>query len=96
MVSPGMSINTVVRINGREHRISHDIRASLLDTLREHIGLAGTKPGCDHGKCGACTVHIDGKPELSCLTLTVAVQGADITTIEALARARGLLVSNDC
>jgi xanthine dehydrogenase YagT iron-sulfur-binding subunit len=79
-------INTTLRINGREYRISHDIRASLLDTLREHVGLTGTKKGCDHGQCGACTVHIDGKPRLSCLTLTVAARGQDITTIEGLAR----------
>ena len=85
MVSPGMPINTVLRINGREHRVSHDIRASLLDTLREHIGLTGAKKGCDHGQCGACTVHIDGKPKLACLTLTVAAQGQEITTIEGLA-----------
>lgn len=85
MVSPGLPIHTVLRINGREHRVSHDIRASLLDTLREHIGLTGAKKGCDHGQCGACTVHIDGKPKLSCLTLTVAAEGHDITTIEGLA-----------
>jgi len=83
--SPGVPIHTVLRINGREHRVSHDIRASLLDTLREHIGLTGTKKGCDHGQCGACTVHIDGKPKLSCLTLTVAAEGANVVTIEGLA-----------
>jgi xanthine dehydrogenase YagT iron-sulfur-binding subunit len=84
--SPGMPIHTVLRINGREHRVSHDIRASLLDTLREHIGLTGTKKGCDHGQCGACTVHIDGRTALSCLTLTVAAQGHKVTTIEGLAK----------
>jgi xanthine dehydrogenase YagT iron-sulfur-binding subunit len=91
MVSPGMPITTVLRINGREHRVSHDIRASLLDTLREHLGLTGAKKGCDHGQCGACTVHIDGKPKLSCLTLTVAAQGHEITTIEGLAPSAGAL-----
>jgi xanthine dehydrogenase YagT iron-sulfur-binding subunit len=90
-VSPGMPIYTVLRINGREHRVSHDIRASLLDTLRERIGLTGAKKGCDHGQCGACTVHIDGQPKLSCLTLTVAAQGQDITTIEGLAKSPAAL-----
>jgi len=80
MVSPGMPINTVLRIDGGEHRVSHDIRASLLETLRAHFGRGGTNQSCDHGQCGGCTVHVDGKPRLSCLTLTVAVQGADITT----------------
>jgi xanthine dehydrogenase YagT iron-sulfur-binding subunit len=83
--SPEVPIHTMLRINGREHRVSHDIRASLLDTLREHIGLTGTKQGCDHGQCGECTVRIDGKPGLACLTLTVAAEGADIVTTEGLA-----------
>ena len=83
--APAVPVTTTLNINGREARVTHDIRASLLDTLREHLGLTGTKKGCDHGQCGACTVHIDGKTALSCLTLAVAAQGHKITTIEGLA-----------
>ena len=84
MASPGMPIHTILRINGREHRVSHDIRASLLDTLREHIGLTGTKKGCDHGQCGACTVHVNGRRVNSCLSLALMHDGEEITTIEGL------------
>src|SRR5262245_5997959 len=63
----GIPVNSVLNVNGRDFRVSHDVRASLLDTLREHLALAGTKKGCDHGQCGACTVHIDGRTALSCL-----------------------------
>jgi xanthine dehydrogenase YagT iron-sulfur-binding subunit len=71
-------------VNGRAHRLSVDPRATLLDTLREQLGLTGTKKGCDHGQCGACTVHVDGRRVLSCLTLTAAVRGP-VTTIEGIA-----------
>jgi xanthine dehydrogenase YagT iron-sulfur-binding subunit len=73
-------------INGEIHSLTLDHRATLLDTLRERIGLTGTKKGCDRGECGACTVHIDGRRALSCLTLAVAAQGREITTIEGLAK----------
>lgn len=73
-----------LRVNGAEHRLSLDPRTTLLDTLREHLHLTGTKKGCDHGQCGACTVHIDGRRVNSCLTLAAVAQGADITTIEGL------------
>jgi len=61
-----------------------DVRTSLLDALREHLGLTGSKKGCDHGQCGACTVLVDGRRVLSCLTLAVTVQGAEITTAAGL------------
>lgn len=73
-----------LHINGRDHQMAVDTRTTLLDLLREHVGLTGTKKGCDHGQCGACTVHIDGHTALSCLTLAVAVDGAQVTTIEGL------------
>jgi len=72
-------------VNGREHRLSLDPRVTLLDALRDRLGLTGTKKGCDRGQCGACTVHLDGERVLSCLTLAVAVRGRAVTTIEGLA-----------
>ena len=73
-----------LRVNGTEHRLNLDSRTALLDVLREHIGLVGTKKGCDHGQCGACTVLLDGERVLACLTLTAQVQGRPVTTIEGL------------
>jgi xanthine dehydrogenase YagT iron-sulfur-binding subunit len=72
-------------VNDREHNVAVDVRTSLLDLLREHLGLTGAKKGCDHGQCGACTVLLDGPRVLSCLTLAVAAQGRAVTTIEGLA-----------
>ena len=71
-------------INGESHEVEPDIRTSLLDLLREHVGLTGSKKGCDHGQCGACTVLINGRRVNSCLTLAVMHQDDDITTIEGL------------
>ena len=73
-----------LRVNSAEHRLTVDPRTALLDALREHIGLTGTKKGCDHGQCGACTVLIDGERVLSCLTLAAQAQGRSVTTIEGL------------
>ena len=71
-------------VNGRSHRLQLDTRTTLLDALREHLLLTGTKKGCDHGQCGACTVLVDGQRINSCLTLAIMNAGAEITTIEGL------------
>lgn len=73
-----------LRVNGAVREIDLEPRVTLLDALRERLGLTGTKKGCDQGACGACTVLADGKRVLSCLTLAVACEGRDITTIEGL------------
>ncbi len=77
-------------VNGTERTVNVLPWVSLLDALREHLNLTGTKKGCDHGQCGACTVLLDGKRILSCLTLAVMKQGCSITTIEGIATAEGL------
>jgi xanthine dehydrogenase YagT iron-sulfur-binding subunit len=71
-------------INGARHEVEPDVRTSLLDLLREHLGLTGSKKGCDHGQCGACTVLVNGRRINSCLTLAVMHQDDDIVTIEGL------------
>jgi xanthine dehydrogenase YagT iron-sulfur-binding subunit len=76
-------------INGREQRVALDARTTLLDALREHLGLTGAKKGCDHGQCGACTVLVEDRRVLSCLTLAASVQGRAVTTIEGLAKRNG-------
>jgi xanthine dehydrogenase YagT iron-sulfur-binding subunit len=73
-----------MRINGEDRAIEVDNRTSLLDMLRERARLTGTKKGCDQGACGACTIHVDGRRTLSCLTLAVMHDGAEITTIEGI------------
>ena len=80
---PG-TIPITLRVNGETHRIQIDSRATVLDTLRETLQLTGTKKGCDHGQCGACTVHVDGKRANSCLLFAAMQQGKEITTIEGL------------
>ncbi|OGX81564.1 (2Fe-2S)-binding protein [Hymenobacter coccineus] len=75
-----------LNINGHRHHLQLDPRTALLDALRENLHLTGTKKGCDHGQCGACTVHLDGQSALACLTLAVMAQGKAITTIEGLAK----------
>ncbi|MDX1729818.1 MAG: 2Fe-2S iron-sulfur cluster-binding protein [Aurantimonas coralicida] len=71
-------------INGTEHQLEADVRTSLLDALRDHLAMTGTKKGCDHGQCGACTVLVNGRRINSCLTLAVMHEGDDVTTIEGL------------
>jgi xanthine dehydrogenase YagT iron-sulfur-binding subunit len=75
-----------LQVNGREYRLEIESRVTLLDALREHLGLSGTKKACDHGQCGACTVHINGVRANSCLTFAVMHDGDAITTIEGLAK----------
>jgi xanthine dehydrogenase YagT iron-sulfur-binding subunit len=84
--------NLVLEINGVRHDLGRlDARTTLLDALREHLGLSGAKKGCDHGQCGACTVHVDGRRVLSCLTLARQAEGRAVTTIEGVAGADGRL-----
>lgn len=78
------TMNLVLQVNGRSLPLTVDPRTSLLDALREYAGLTGTKKGCDRGACGACTVHIDGRRVVSCLTLAARCQGKAVTTIEGL------------
>ncbi|UOG77545.1 (2Fe-2S)-binding protein (plasmid) [Hymenobacter tibetensis] len=89
-VERGDSVAVALTINGQPHRLQLDPRVALLDVLRENLHLTGTKKGCDHGQCGACTVHLDGQSALSCLTLAVMAQGKEITTIEGLAKEEAL------
>jgi xanthine dehydrogenase YagT iron-sulfur-binding subunit len=79
-------VSVVLRINGNDHRLALDPRTTLLDALREHLQLTGSKKGCGLGQCGACTVLMDGKRVKSCLALAALVEGHEITTIEGLAR----------
>jgi xanthine dehydrogenase YagT iron-sulfur-binding subunit len=83
---PSLPVTLTLRVNGETHALDIDARTTVLDALREHIGLTGSKKGCDHGQCGACTVLIEGRRVLSCLTLALAAQDQEISTIEGLAR----------
>jgi xanthine dehydrogenase YagT iron-sulfur-binding subunit len=78
------AIPMTLRVNGKGQKLRIDPRTSLLDCLRESIGLTGTKKGCDHGQCGACTVHVNGRRVLSCLSLAMMHEGDEVTTIEGV------------
>jgi xanthine dehydrogenase YagT iron-sulfur-binding subunit len=82
-----ISVNLIV--NENRYALTLDLRSSLLDVLRERLALTGAKKGCDHGQCGACTVHVDGRRVASCLTLAAQADGRQITTLEGLASADG-------
>ncbi len=79
-----LPVEVTLRVNGEDRKLSIDARTTVLDALREHLGLTGSKKGCDHGQCGACTVMVDGRRVVSCLTLALAAQGKEISTIEGL------------
>ena len=89
MVASELPVSIIV--NGTSHDLMLDSRSSLLDVLREHLALTGAKKGCDHGQCGACTVHVDGRRVVSCLTLAAQADGHQVTTIEGLAPEAGEL-----
>jgi xanthine dehydrogenase YagT iron-sulfur-binding subunit len=85
MSTNDLTVELACTVNGREVRLEPDPRESLLDVLRERLALTGTKKGCDQGHCGACTVHVDGRRVVSCLTPAVQVDGQAVTTIEGVA-----------
>lgn len=85
-----MNVEMTLHVNGIVHRLTVDTRTTLLDALREHLGITGPKKGCDHGQCGACTILLDGRRVNSCLALAVAHQDAEIVTIEGVAEDESL------
>ena len=85
-----MTKSVTLNINGQDHTVKLDTRTSLLDALRDHLDLTGSKKGCDHGQCGACTVLVNGRRVNSCLLLAVSAEGDPITTIEGLAKGEEL------
>ena len=88
--APGVAIPVELKVNGVRHSLELDPRVTLLDALREHLALTGTKKGCDHGQCGACTVMLNGRRINSCLSLAVMHDGDSITTIEGLGEPEAL------
>lgn len=90
VTEPGETLRITLRVNGRRHRVKVEPRWSLLDVLREKLGLTGSKLGCGRGECGACTVLIDGQPRYACLTLAPEAEGKEITTVEGLMKGEEL------
>ena len=90
-VNAASSVSVTLTVNGTRHVLTLDPRASLLDVLRDRLDLTGTKKGCDHGQCGACTVLVDGTRVLSCLTFAAMADGRDVTTVEGLTSPGGKL-----
>ena len=91
ITAPAPRVAVRLTVNGEETALDLDARSSLLDALREQVGLVGAKKGCDHGQCGACTVHLDGQRVVSCLTLAAQADGRAVDTIEGLAGPDGAL-----
>ncbi len=89
-IEAGASVSLELRVNGEPHAVSVPVHKTLLEVLREDIGLTGTKHGCELGECGTCTVLVDGQPVLSCLALPATLEGHDVTTVEGLESADGL------
>jgi xanthine dehydrogenase YagT iron-sulfur-binding subunit len=83
---PPLAYPIELRVNGQLHALRLDPRTTLLDAIRDHVGLTGTKKGCGHGQCGACTVHLEGRRVLSCMMFATMAAGREVTTIEGLAR----------
>ncbi|MGA5076823.1 2Fe-2S iron-sulfur cluster-binding protein [Streptomyces griseoincarnatus] len=90
MTPPTSSSTVTLNINSEKHTLTVDHRTTLLDALRDRLDLTGTKKGCDHGQCGACTVLVDGRRTVSCLQLAVASEGREITTVEGVAEGERL------
>lgn len=86
----GEKVKLALRVNGRSHRLLVEPRWSLLEVLRRQLSLTGTKPGCERGECGACTVLIDGTPRYACMTLALSVEGCEVTTVEGLMKGEEL------
>ncbi|HEU0103322.1 MAG TPA: 2Fe-2S iron-sulfur cluster-binding protein [Mycobacteriales bacterium] len=84
MTTPDTRSAVTLTVNGTPHDLDLDHRTTLLDALREHLGLTGSKKGCDHGQCGSCTVLVDGRRVNACLTMAMSVRGRPVTTVEGL------------